>query len=30
MFRKGADDWTLQVLPPSTEANGVDYVEFAG
>jgi len=30
MFRKGADGWTLQVLPPSTEANGVGYVEFAG
>ena len=30
MFRKGADGWTLQVLPPSTEAGGVGYVEFAG
>ena len=30
MFRKGADGWTLQVLPPSTEASGVGYVEFAG
>ena len=30
MFRKGAEGWTLQVLPPSTEANGVGYVEFAG
>jgi len=30
MFRKGPDGWTLQVLPPSTEANGVGYVEFAG
>jgi hypothetical protein len=30
MFRKGVEGWTLQVLPPSTEANGVGYVEFAG
>lgn len=30
MFRKGPAGWTLQVLPPSTEANGVGYVEFAG
>jgi hypothetical protein len=30
MFRKGADGWTLQVLPPSTEAGSVGYVEFAG
>ena len=30
MFRKEADGWTLQVLPPSTEAGSVGYVEFAG
>ena len=33
MFRTTANGWTLQVLPPSTEAvdgNGVGYVEFAG
>jgi hypothetical protein len=30
MFRATADGWTLQVLPPSTEAGGVGYVEFAG
>jgi len=30
MFRKGPEGWTLQVLPPSSEANGVGYVEFAG
>ncbi|MFL6699862.1 MAG: hypothetical protein ACJ8GJ_22050 [Vitreoscilla sp.] len=30
MFRAGAEGWTLQVLPPSTEASGVGYVEFAG
>ena len=30
MFRATAAGWTLQVLPPSTEAGGVGYVEFAG
>jgi hypothetical protein len=30
MFRATASGWTLQVLPPSTEADGVGYVEFAG
>ena len=30
MFRATAGGWTLQVLPPSTEADGVGYVEFAG
>jgi len=30
MFRATAAGWTLQVLPPSTEASGVGYVEFAG
>ena len=30
LFRKDAEGWTLQVLPPSTEAGGVGYVEFAG
>ena len=30
MFRATAEGWTLQVLPPSTEASGVGYVEFAG
>jgi len=30
LFTKGAGGWTLQVLPPSTEADGVGYVEFAG
>ena len=30
MFRATAQGWTLQVLPPSTEASGVGYVEFAG
>ena len=30
MFRATADGWMLQVLPPSTEASGVGYVEFAG
>jgi len=30
MFRATAQGWTLQVLPPSTEAGGVGYVEFAG
>jgi hypothetical protein len=30
LFRASADGWTLQVLPPSTEAGGVGYVEFAG
>jgi hypothetical protein len=30
MFRASKDGWTLQVLPPSTEAGGVGYVEFAG
>ena len=30
MFRATPDGWTLQVLPPSTEATGVGYVEFAG
>ena len=30
MFRSTAQGWTLQVLPPSTEASGVGYVEFAG
>ena len=30
MFRATADGWTQQVLPPSTEAGGVGYVEFAG
>jgi hypothetical protein len=30
MFRATADGWTLQVLPPSTEASDVGYVEFAG
>ena len=30
MFRASAQGWTVQVLPPSTEADGVGYVEFAG
>jgi hypothetical protein len=30
MFRATAEGWTLQVLPPSTEAADVGYVEFAG
>ena len=30
MFRATPAGWTLQVLPPSTEAGGVGYVEFAG
>jgi len=30
MFRFSPEGWTLQVLPPSTESNGVGYVEFAG
>jgi hypothetical protein len=30
MFRANPGGWTLQVLPPSTEASGVGYVEFAG
>ncbi len=30
MFRATAEGWTLQVLPPSAEASGVGYVEFAG
>ena len=30
MFRATPDGWSLQVLPPSTEASGVGYVEFAG
>ena len=30
MFRATPDGWMLQVLPPSTEAGGVGYVEFAG
>jgi hypothetical protein len=30
MFRAGVDGWTLRVLPPSSEADGVGYVEFAG
>ena len=30
MFRATAEGWTLQVLPPSTEAGAVGYVEFAG
>ena len=30
MFRATASGWTVQVLPPSTEASGVGYVEFAG
>ncbi len=30
MFRATPAGWTLQVLPPSTEASGVGYVEFAG
>ena len=30
MFRATAAGWMLQVLPPSTEASGVGYVEFAG
>lgn len=30
MFRATAQGWTLQVLPPSTDASGVGYVEFAG
>ena len=30
MFRATPEGWTLQVLPPSTEAGGVGYVEFAG
>jgi len=30
LFHKGPEGWTLQVLPPSTEATGVGYVEFAG
>ena len=30
MFRAGPGGWTLQVLPPSTEAGDVGYVEFAG
>jgi len=30
MFRATPAGWTLQVLPPSTEASDVGYVEFAG
>ena len=30
MFRATPAGWKLQVLPPSTEAGGVGYVEFAG
>ncbi len=30
MFRATASGWTVQVLPPATEAGGVGYVEFAG
>jgi hypothetical protein len=30
LFRKSADGWTTQVLPPATDAVGVGYVEFAG
>ena len=30
MFRLTPNGWTVQVLPPSTEAGGVGYVEFAG
>ena len=30
MFRATPAGWMLQVLPPSTEAGGVGYVEFAG
>jgi hypothetical protein len=30
MFRLTPAGWTVQVLPPSTEAGGVGYVEFAG
>ena len=30
MFRATPAGWTLQVLPPSTDASGVGYVEFAG
>jgi hypothetical protein len=30
MFRATAQGWTVQVLPPSTGADGVGYVEFAG
>jgi hypothetical protein len=30
MFRATPAGWTVQVLPPSTEAGGVGYVEFAG
>ena len=30
MFRATASGWTVQVLPPATEASGVGYVEFAG
>ncbi len=30
MFRLTPAGWTVQVLPPSTDAAGVGYVEFAG
>ena len=30
MFRATASGWTVQVLPPATEASDVGYVEFAG
>ncbi len=30
VFRATPAGWTVQVLPPSTEASGVGYVEFAG
>lgn len=30
LFRAEVDGWTLQVLPPSAQDDGVGYVEFAG
>ena len=30
LFRKGADGWTISVLPPSTTSPDVGYAEFAG
>ena len=30
VFRKGAEGWTLHVLPPADDAAGPGYVEFAG
>jgi hypothetical protein len=30
VFRKAAEGWTVQVLPPALDAVGLGYVEFAG